>query len=176
MKVGLIVAMDREGGIGRNNDLMWHLPDDMKFFKETTKGHVVVMGRKNYESIPEKFRPLPGRENAILTRNGDFNAPDCELFNSLEACLEYYKDDERIIFIIGGGEIYKLALESESVDEMYITHINKVYHADTYFSDFDRSNWTEETLIEHPVDDRHEASFTIKKYTKKLEKPASQES
>ena len=72
MKTSLIVAMDLDRGIGKNNDLMWHLPNDMKFFKETTSGHVVVMGRKNYESIPERFRPLPNRENVVLTRNANF--------------------------------------------------------------------------------------------------------
>ena len=77
MKVALIVAMDSERGIGRNNDLMWHLPEDMKFFKEKTSGQIVVMGRKNYDSIPERFRPLPNRKNVLLTRNTDFEADGC---------------------------------------------------------------------------------------------------
>ena len=72
MKVALIVAVDQQFGIGKNNDLMWHLPADMKFFKETTMGHIVVTGRKNYDSIPERFRPLPNRENAVLTRNTEY--------------------------------------------------------------------------------------------------------
>ena len=93
MKVSLIVAMDLERGIGRDNDLMWHLPNDMKFFKETTQEQIVVMGRKNYDSIPEKFRPLPKRENVILTRNTDFEAPDCKVFHSLQECLEAFKDN-----------------------------------------------------------------------------------
>ena len=79
MKVALIVAVDQQFGIGKNNDLMWHLPADMKFFKETTMGHIVVTGRKNYDSIPERFRPLPNRENAVLTRNTEYHAPG-ELF------------------------------------------------------------------------------------------------
>ena len=108
MKVSLIVAMDLDRGIGRDNDLMWHLPNDMKFFKETTQDHIVVMGRKNYDSIPEKYRPLPKRENVVLTRNTEFIAENCEVFHSLEACLEAYKDEsERTVFIIGGGEIYR---------------------------------------------------------------------
>ena len=82
MKVALIVAMDQEQGIGKNNDLMWHLPVDMKFFKETTNGHIVVMGRKNFDSIPERFRPLSNRENVILTHNATFQAEGCLVFHS----------------------------------------------------------------------------------------------
>ena len=88
MKVSLIVAMDLERGIGKNNDLMWRLPEDIQFFKKTTLGHIVVMGRKNYDSIPEKYRPLINRENAILTRNVDFKAEGCIVFNSMKACLK----------------------------------------------------------------------------------------
>ena len=168
MKVSLIVAMDLDRGIGRDNDLMWHLPNDMKFVKETTRDHIVVMGRKNYDSIPEKFRPLPHRENAILTRNTSFEAPNCKVFNSLEDCLENYKDEaSRTLFIIGGGEIYRLALEAGVIEDMYITHINQSYNADTFFPDFDLKKWTVETVMEQPVDEKHEASFTVLKYVRK---------
>lgn len=168
MKVALIVAMDSERGIGRNNDLMWHLPEDMKFFKDKTSGQIVVMGRKNYDSIPDRFRPLPNRENVVLTRNTDFEADGCKVFHSLNECLVAYEnEEERIVFIIGGGEIYRLALEHEAVDEMYITYIDKVYGADTFFPEFDEDNWQISTLFEQPVDERHEASFEVKHYIKK---------
>lgn len=168
MKVALIVAMDSERGIGRNNDLMWHLPEDMKFFKDKTSGQIVVMGRKNYDSIPDRFRPLPNRENVVLTRNTDFEADGCKVFHSLNECLVAYENEkERIVFIIGGGEIYRLALEHEAVDEMYITYIDKVYGADTFFPEFDEDNWQVSTLFEQPVDERHEASFEVKRYIKK---------
>lgn len=168
MKVSLIVAMDLDRGIGRDNDLMWHLPNDMKFFKDTTRDHVVVMGRKNYDSIPEKFRPLPHRENVILTRNTSFEAPNCVVFNSLESFLEHYKSEtERTVFIIGGGEIYRLALEADVVEEMYLTHINKRYNADTFFPEFNLKDWKVETIMEQPVDDKHEASFSVLRYSKK---------
>lgn len=167
MKIALIVAMDLERGIGRDNDLMWHLPNDMKFFKDTTKGEIVVMGRKNYDSIPEKYRPLPGRENVILTRTTGFEAENCEVFNSLEACMEFYKNEmERTVFIIGGGQIYKLALEAGIIDEMYITHINHKYGADTFFPDFDLKEWRIETIMKQPIDEKHHASFTAIKYNK----------
>ena len=167
MKVSLIVAMDLDRGIGRSNDLMWHLPKDMKFFKETTLGHIVVMGRKNYDSIPEKYRPLVNRENVILTRNTDFSAADCKVFHSLENCFEHYKNEtDRTVFIIGGGEIYRLALESNVINEMYITHVNKSYGAETFFPEFNLKEWRVETLMTQEQDVKHEASFTILKYTK----------
>lgn len=165
MKVALIVAMDREGGIGKNNDLMWHLPADMRFFKETTTGHIVVLGRKNYESIPERFRPLPNRENAVLTRNRSFKAAGCVVFHSLEDCLKHYQHEtERTVFIIGGGEIYKQALEVNVAEELYITHIDRIYGADTFFPQLDLSGWQVETIKEQEADEKHEAGFKIVKY------------
>lgn len=166
-KVALIVAMDKERGIGKNNDLMWHLPADMKFFRETTTGHVVVMGRKNYDSIPERFRPLPNRENAVLTRNTDFTADGCVVFHSLGACLEHYKNEtERTVFIIGGGQIYAEALAFDAIDEMYITHVDKVYGADTFFPEVDAAKWNSEEVFSQEKDEKHESGFVVKRYLK----------
>jgi dihydrofolate reductase len=168
MRTALIVAMDSERGIGKNNDLMWHLPKDMKFFKDTTQGQIVVMGRKNYDSIPEKYRPLPNRLNVVLTRNKDFNAADCLVFHSLEDCLSYFKEEtERTVFIIGGGEIYQMALASNIIDEMFITHVHHHYDAETFFTAFDESTWDNQVILEQEKDAQHEAAFTVKKYTKK---------
>lgn len=167
MKTVLIVAMDLDRGIGKNNDLMWHLPADMRFFKETTTGHIVVLGRKNYESIPERFRPLPNRENAVLTRNTSFEAPGCVVFHSLQACLNHYENEtERTIFIIGGGEIYKQALGLDVIDEMYITHVHQRYEADTFFPEFDESGWRKEVVLIHEQDEKNEAGFEVVKYFK----------
>ena len=146
---------------------MWDLPEDMKFFKETTSGQIVVMGRKNFESIPERFRPLPNRENVILTRNKDFEAEGCKVFHDLNDCLRAFEKDARELFIIGGGEIYNLALEAGVIDTMYITHVNKHYNADTFFPYFKIENWNIQTLVDYSSDDRHEASFKIVKYTRK---------
>jgi len=169
MKLSLIVAMDLERGIGKNNDLMWHLPADMKFFKETTFGHVVVMGRKNYESIPERFRPLPGRENAVLSRNTDFEAPGCTVFGSLDACLDHYQnEDERTVFIIGGGQIYKEALVSGLVTEMFITHVRHSFGADTFFPELNESEWEQEMVQEQKADEKNPFDFIVRKYRKKL--------
>lgn len=159
--------MDQERGIGKNNDLMWHLPADMKFFKETTSGQIVAMGRKNWDSIPERFRPLPGRENVVLTRNQDFSADGAKVFHSLEGALTHFQNDERILFVIGGGEIYRMALELNCVDEMYITHVDATYGADTFFPSFNEQDWIVEDLFQFHQDEKNEASFTVKHYRRK---------
>jgi dihydrofolate reductase len=165
MKLALIVAIDQDRGIGKNNDLLWHLPRDMRFFKETTMGHVVVMGRKNYESIPERFRPLPGRENVVLTRNGVYDAPECAVFNSLEACLEYFKNEkERTIFIIGGGQIYKEAISLDLIDTMYITEVAARFEADTFFPLLDENTYTKTKVLEYEADEKNQHSFVIWKF------------
>jgi dihydrofolate reductase len=168
MKVRLIVAMDNERGIGKNNDLMWHLPADMKFFKETTLGHIVVMGRKNFDSIPERFRPLVGRENVVLTRNTAYSAENCQVFHSLEACLAAYENEtERYVYIIGGGQIYKQALQLNCVDELFITHVDHVYGADTFFPEIDENNWDTSVVFSYEVDEKNAVAFQVKHYIKK---------
>lgn len=167
MNIKLIVAVDEDYGIGKNNDLMWHLPADMKFFRETTSGHVVVMGRKNYESIPEKFRPLPNRENVVLTRNAQFQAPGCLVFHSLEACLQHYSETDKTVFIIGGGQIYQEALDAGVVEEMWITHVAKTFGADTFFPRFDEAVWNAEMIVKHPIDEKNAFAFEIVRYESK---------
>src|SRR3954469_17655108 len=111
MIVSAIAALSKNGVIGKNNDLPWKLPDDMKFFMETTKGHHVIMGRKNYESLPPKFRPLPNRTNIVITRQKNFSAPGCDVVNSLEAAIEIAKaHNEGEVFIIGGAEIFNQSM------------------------------------------------------------------
>ena len=167
MNVSLIVAMDSKRGIGKNNDLMWHLPADMNFFKETTRNQIVVMGRKNYDSIPEKYRPLPNRLNVILTRNKGFKAENCLVFNSLNECLDHFKDEkERKVFIIGGGEIYKMARDSNVLNEMYITYVDGFFDADTFFPEFDENKWKNQIISEQSIDEKHKYGFVIKKFTR----------
>jgi dihydrofolate reductase len=166
--LSMIAALDAANGIGKNNDLMWNLPADMQFFKETTKGHVVIMGRKNYDSIPEKYKPLPGRKNVILSRQPGFEAPGCLVFDSLAACLQQLQLEEgQKAFIIGGAQIYALALESGLVNEIYLTHIDKVYGADTFFPAFETSNYQKSLLFTQVSDDKHEAAFEVYHYSKK---------
>ena len=116
----MIAALARNGVIGKANDLPWHLPDDMKFFMNTTKGHHVIMGRKNYESLPEKFRPLPNRTSIVVTRQHDYKAPGCTVVHQLEEGVKMAeKNSEKELFIIGGSEIYKFAMPF--ANKLYLT-------------------------------------------------------
>lgn len=168
MKVSLIAAVADNGVIGKDNDLVWSLPDDMSFFKASTSGRHVIMGRRNYESIPHKFRPLPGRPNVVISRNEEYDAGDAALATSLEAALDVArKAGETEAFIIGGGQIYSLALEAGLIDTMFITHVHGEPDGDALFPKFDREKWTLRVLDDHPSDDRHEFSFTICQYDRK---------
>lgn len=165
MKHALIVAMGKHREIGKDNDLLWRLPRDMKFFKETTLNHAVVMGRKNWESIPEKFRPLPQRKNIILTRNKDYKAENATVIHDFKDISKHLNENEKC-FIIGGAEIYQLALTHDFVDEMYITQVEGTFEADTFFPFVNWENWEEEDILQFEKDDKNPYSFTVKKYTK----------
>ena len=111
MRIHTIAAVANNGVIGKDNDLVWTLRDDMKFFMNTTKGHVVITGRKNYESIPAKFRPLKDRVNVVVTRNKDYEAPGAVVVHSLaDAFEEAKRHGDKTCFVIGGGQIYREAL------------------------------------------------------------------
>lgn len=168
MIVSMIAAVAENNAIGKDNDLIWNLPVDMKFFKDTTKGHHVIMGRKNFESIPHKYRPLPGRPNVVVTRQSDYAAPGAQVVNSIQEGLDIARaagDDEA--FIIGGGQIYGQALEDGLVDKMYITHVHERFEADAFFPEFDPKNWDKNQMMVHPIDDRHPHAFTIIEYLRK---------
>jgi dihydrofolate reductase len=168
MTVYAIAAVSENGVIGKDNDLVWKLPDDMKFFKETTLDKVVIMGRKNFESIPHQYRPLPRRKNIVLTRNERYDAPGAEVFTSLEKALRWCdKKGFDDVFIIGGGEIYAEALRSEAVDVMFLTRVHGEFDGDTFFPDFPTEEWKKIVLSEHPKDHRHAYSFTIEKWIRK---------
>ena len=165
MRVSLIAAVADNGVIGKDNDLVWSLPDDMSFFKASTSGRHVIMGRRNYESIPHKFRPLPGRPNIVMSRNSEYDSGGAALVTSLEDALKIAREaGESEAFIIGGGQIYTMALDAGVVDTMYITHVHGEPDGDAFFPEFDSTQWTLTVLDNHPADDRHEYSFTICKY------------
>ncbi|CAN7702109.1 dihydrofolate reductase [Paenibacillus sp. LjRoot153] len=135
MSISFIFAMDRNRAIGVNNKLPWHLPGDLKFFKNVTMGHPILMGRKTYESIG---KPLPGRRNVILTQNTAYQAEGCEVIHSVDEAIDAFRDQE--LFVIGGAEIFKLF--ASHVNRMYITYIEDEFEADTFMSDLDLSTWT----------------------------------
>ena len=167
MKVSLIVAVAENGVIGKNNDLIWNLPKDMRFFKETTIGHHVIMGRKNFESIPERFRPLPNRTNVVITRQSNYQAEGCVVVNSLEAALEVAQENgDKEPFIIGGGQIYKLALKGNLVDKIYLTKVHQAFDGDTFFPKLS-VEWQEISREDHEADEKHACGFSIISYIKR---------
>jgi len=158
MIISLIAALTRNRVIGKDNDLPWSLPDDMKYFMQTTKGHHVAMGRKNYESIPEKFRPLPNRTNIVVTRQKDLQLPGCNVVNSLEAAVDIARSaGEPELFIIGGSTIYQLGMPI--ADRLYLTEIDAELEGDTHFPAFNQTHWKEVSRRHHPADNRHAFPF-----------------
>ena len=166
MKVSLIVAVAENGVIGKDNDLIWNLPKDMNFFKETTLGHHVIMGRKNFESIPERYRPLSNRTNIIITRQNKYQAEGCVVVNSLEAALEVAQHNgDNEPFIIGGGQIYNLALEANLADKIYLTKVHDSFEGDTFFPELSEK-WKEVSRKEYEADEKHACDFSIITYEK----------
>jgi dihydrofolate reductase len=163
MIVSAIAAVSKNKVIGKNNDLPWRLPDDTRFFMDTTKGHHVIMGRKNYDSLHDQYKPLPKRTNIVITRQKDFKAPGCIVLNAVEPALEIAKkNSEAECFIIGGAEIYKLAMPYTT--RMYLTEIDAHIEGDTYFPDFSKELWKEVSRQHHSADDRHAYAFDIVVY------------
>lgn len=163
MIISLIAAISQNKVIGKDNDLPWHLPDDMKYFMQTTKGHHVIMGRKNYDSIPEKFRPLPNRINIVVTRQKELVAPNCIIVNSIEKGLEIAATHgEAEAFIIGGSEIYNQGFVMAS--RLYLTEIHSHIEGDIYFPEFNKNQWKEVSRKHHSTDERHKYSFDFVVY------------
>ncbi|CAN5498501.1 dihydrofolate reductase [soil metagenome] len=158
--ISIIVAVANNNVIGKDNTLIWHLPADMKFFKEKKTGHCIITGRKNYESIPEKFRPLPNRTNIVITRQENYSAPGAIVVNSIEKAIQKAKEtaDEEI-FIIGGAEIYKQSLHL--VDRIYLTQIHETFEGDAFFPELTSDKWTETARIKGFTDEKnkHEHDF-----------------
>ncbi|MEQ8909054.1 MAG: dihydrofolate reductase [Vicingaceae bacterium] len=157
MKISLIAAATENNVIGRDNDLPWSLPDDMKFFVRTTKRHHILTGRKNLESFGKL---LPKRTNMVLTRDKDYTFEGAEIFHDLEAAINFAKKrGEEELMIIGGGEIYKQALPY--ADRIYLTRIHTEIEGDTYFPEFDQEEWKVVSKEYHPKDEKHDYDFTF---------------
>jgi len=133
--LSMIVAHANNRVIGKNNDMPWHLPADLAYFKKTTLGKPIIMGRKTYESIG---RPLPGRKNIVISRDSDYQAAGVEVVNSVEAALALVSDSEEVM-VIGGGAIYQHCLGA--AQRLYITHIDADIAGDTYFPEYDLDIW-----------------------------------
>ena len=159
MILSLIVAMDEASGIGKDNRLLWHLPNDLKWFKRHTVGKPIIMGRKTYESIG---RALPGRRNIVITRQADFQPLDVCVVSSLEAAYIAAEPSEECM-VIGGAEIYTLALASAM--KLYVTHVHAKMEATVFFPKIDWSEWVCESTEPHIKDSNHAFDYTFCIYT-----------
>ena len=165
MIVSMIAAMGKNRVIGKDNDIPWHLPDDFKYFKDTTKGHYVIMGRKNWESLPHTFQPLPGRPNVVITRQDSYEADGAQVVKSLSEALEMARiNNEEEAFIIGGGEIYRMGLEY--ADRIYLTEIEGEFDGQVTFPEFDQTVWKETSREHHTIDEKHKYAFDFVVYSK----------
>ena len=166
MIISIIVAADENNVIGKDNALIWHLPADMKFFKEKTVGHHVLMGRKNYESIPEKWRPLLNRENIVVSRQERQNEDHVHYVNSIGEGIELARGNgEEELFIIGGGEIYRQLMEL--AHRIYLTRIHHSFEGDTFFPEVDLSKFKMESQEFRAADENNAYDMTYFAYTKK---------
>jgi dihydrofolate reductase len=162
MIISAIAAVAENGIIGHQGDLPWSLPDDMAWFQRHTKGHHVITGRKNYESIPPKYRPLRGRVNIVVTRNRRYEAPGAVVLPSIESALEFARaSGETEAFVIGGGEIYREAFAKELVERLYLTRVHAHIPGDTRFPEVEPARWQELTRQHHPEDERHAHAFSF---------------
>jgi len=157
----MIAAAAENNALGKNNDLLWHLPDDFKRFKQMTTNHYIIMGRKTFESFP---RPLPNRTHVVITRQPEYYYENVIVVIGLAEALACVPDGEDS-FIIGGGEIYKLALPF--VDKIELTRIHAQFEADTYFPELDSKEWEMTDKQHHPKDDKHLYDFTYETYERR---------
>lgn len=157
----LIAAAAENNALGKDNQLLWHLPDDFKRFKQVTTGHHIVMGRKTFESFP---KPLPNRTHVIISRQ-QYDAPEgCIVVDSLEKAIAACPENEDI-FIIGGGEIYKLAMPV--ADKIDLTRVHTTKDADTFFPEINTEDWQLVSSEFHPKDDRHAYDFSFEQFIRK---------
>lgn len=164
----IIVATGLNNEIGAKGDLLWHLPKDMKWFKQNTTGADVIMGRKTYESFPEKFRPLPNRTNIVVTRQQNYNVPEeVKVVNDINGAFEYADkctDTEK--YIIGGGSIYKETLSF--CNEIVLTKVHARFpKADTFFPEIDMDEWQEVWTEHHSRDEKHQYDFSFIRLVRK---------
>ncbi|QDK80970.1 dihydrofolate reductase [Spirosoma sp. KCTC 42546] len=162
MKISLISAVADNGVIGLNNDMPWHLPDDFAFFKRKTSHHPIIMGRKSLEALG---KPLPNRTNIIITRNPNFTAQGVRVVHTLDDAIDKARKADRAtdeIFVIGGAEIYAMALPIATT--LYLTEIHQAFEGDTYFPEFDKSEWQEVSRRPHSADERHAVAFDFVEY------------
>jgi dihydrofolate reductase len=160
MKISMIAAVAKNHVIGKDNDLIWHLPNDLKYFKEKTKGHTIIMGRKTWESIGS--RPLPKRTNIVVTRQANFSAEGALVVNSISQAIGLSPEDDDELFIVGGAEIYKQAMVI--ADCIYITLVDAEPEGDTHFPPIPSKDFKLISQEHHPTDERHAMAYSFQEY------------
>ena len=164
MTLSSVVAASTNNVIGKNNQLLWRLPNDMKFFKNTTWAMPVIMGRKTFESLG---KPLTGRTNIVITRKADFNAEGIKVVSNIdEAMLAAEDSDAKEAFIIGGGEIYKQTLPL--VHRIYLTRVHAVIEGDTFFPAIDEKDWVLLSQLDFKADDKHKYDYCFQVWEKRI--------
>lgn len=156
-RIAYVVAMDDHQVIGRNNDLPWRLPDDMKWFRDKTMGKPCIMGRKTYDSLPPRFRPLPGRLNIVITSNPAYEAPGAVVVHSVEDALAAAGEVDEII-IVGGAVLFRRLMPV--VNRLYLTRVHGAAEGDVVFPAYESSDWREIYNEYHPADERHAYAFS----------------
>lgn len=156
-RLAFVVAMDENRLIGRDGGLPWRLPDDMRWFREHTVGKPCIMGRKTYDSLPDRFRPLPDRRNIVVTRDRDYAAPGAIVVHSLAEALEAAEGAPEVM-VVGGGEIFRELLPR--ADRLYLTHVATAESGDVYFPETEPADWVERYSEQHPADEHHAHAFT----------------
>jgi len=160
MIISAIVAVGNNNVIGKDNNMPWHLPADLTYFKKTTLDHHILLGRKNFEAIG---RPLPKRTNVIVTRDTDFACSNCVVVHSIEDALHYaWRNEEEEAFIIGGGSIYEQSIEYW--DKLYITFIDLEVEGDVFFPDIDWKQWKLISENKHQKDEKNKYNYTFRVY------------
>lgn len=154
MIVSQVVAISENHVIGKDNKLLWYLPNDLKHFKEITSGHTVIMGRKTYDSVG---KPLPRRRNIIITRQA-ISIEGCEVVNSIEAALALCADEEEV-FIVGGAEIYKQSMHL--TDRIYLTIVHKEFEGDSFFPGINKTEWREVFREDHQPDEKNHLPYSF---------------
>jgi len=159
--ITIIAAIAKENALGKDNQLIWHLPNDLKRFKKVTSGHHVIMGRKTFESLG---KPLPNRVNIIITRNNDYTAPGCVVVHSLQEAVKAAKEDPNP-FILGGAQIYKQALEV--ADVLDLTFVHHSFNADAFFPTIDMEIWQENSREDFNADEKNKFDYSFVKYVRR---------
>jgi dihydrofolate reductase len=161
--ITIIAAISKNNALGKDNDLIWHLPADLKRFKKTTTGHHILMGRNTFESIG---KPLPNRTTIIITRNENYFQDGCVIASSLEEAIELAKKDTQI-FIIGGAQVYKYAIENNIADTLDITLVHHEFEADVFFSEIDLKIWEEVAREDFKADEKNKFDYSFLRFQKK---------